>query len=150
MGLAFLTVRIVRTVRYLPVEDDAAPPALLELEEPVPEGAGSDEDDDEDDEGVEGAGVVDDEDDDPPGTTTVSFSFVTVLVAPLGAAPGVITAVSFCSLQAPRLRVPSRTSMPIPIFRSIDSSVGVSCDEAEQGMYRKRMTLSIKDRAAVP
>ena len=84
---------------YLLVEDDAAPPLPVELEDVAPEPDGA------------GAGAVEDDEDDPPGTTTVCFSLTTSLVLlevlpPLE--PGATT-VSLLSLQPPSANAPRMT-----------------------------------------
>ena len=90
----------------VPPLDDAAPPLPELLVPPVPAPGPLLEE--LADPGVLGA-VVDEEDDDPPGTMIVSFSFVTVEVGPLGAAPGTTVVVSLRS-HAERARAPIRTN----------------------------------------
>jgi hypothetical protein len=90
-----------------PLLDDAAPP-LVPLVPPVPLLVSPDELELEDP-GELGAGALDEEDEDPPGTTTVSFSFVVVVVDPVGLPPGTTVVVSFFS-QPESARAPSKTN----------------------------------------
>ena len=126
---------------YFDVDEELAPPGLLEdaAEPPLDDGALDDDPPmppllldvppEADESAGAGAVVVVDEDDEPPGTTMVSFSLVVVVVdedAPLGAVvvdpPGTTVVVSFFSHAASAKAPISTNKYPLRLIVTLLSS----------------------------